>query len=274
MFTNNKMVEVFRDTTKWIESDETLSSSVNESIRKTKVYYENDYPEYADDKHGDTEITVSRDKTFQAAIRLRKENPDKKIAVMNFANAFVSGGGVTKGSRAQEESLCRTSTLYPVIARPEMHNSYYAHNRGLSDPRATDSLIYSEDIIICKTDDDIPKRMAKEDWVKVDVITIAAPNLNSRHYPGFTMSDAELFDIHLKRAVHMLTVAASKGAQILILGAFGCGAFKNNPEIVSKAYRKALKQFDGIFEKIEFAIYCNEHEANNYISFSKEFENA
>jgi len=267
MFTRNKMISVFKDTIDWIESDEELSASVNDSIGKTEVYFEDDYPVFEKNTDKLMKISVTRDKSFQAAMRLNKENPGKRIAVMNFANAFTSGGGVTGGARAQEESLCRTSTLYPVIARPEMWNSYYAHHREINDPRATDSLIYSEDIIICKIDDDIPVRLSVEDWTKVDIITIAAPNLTSRRFPGFTISDEELFGIHVKRAIHMLSVAASKGADILVLGAFGCGAFHNNPEIVSKAYKVALDQFKGVFDKVEFAIYCREHETNNYITF-------
>lgn len=273
MFIKNKMVEVFEDTIDWIESDEELSASVNDSIGKTEVYFEDDYPVFEKSADKVIEISVTRDKSFQAAMRLSKENPGKKIAVMNFANAFTSGGGVAGGARAQEESLCRTSTLYPVIARPEMWNSYYAHHRKLNNPRATDSLIYSEDIIICKTDDDIPVRMPKEDWVKTDIITVAAPHLSGDKGWGLTISDAELLDIHIKRAFHVLTVAASKNVDILVLGAFGCGAFNNNPYVVAKAYKVVLQQFENQFERVEFAIYCRDYETENYEAFFKTFNN-
>ena len=55
----------------------------------------------------------------------------------------------------------------------------------------------------------------------------------------------------------------------LVLGAFGCGAFKNNPEVVAKAYKEVLKEFDGYFENIEFAIYCSKYDTQNYIIFKK-----
>ena len=67
----------------------------------------------------------------------------------------------------------------------------------------------------------------------------------------------------------MFSVAASKNVDILVLGEFGCGAFHNDPEIVSKAYKTALEQFNGAFEKVEFAIFCAEHETNNYLAFKK-----
>ena len=116
---------------------------------------------------------------------------------------------------------------------------------------------------------DIPVRLPEKDFTKVDVITIAAPNLESRRFPGFKVSNEELFAIHVKRAIHMFSVAASKNVDILVLGAFGCGAFHNDPEIVSKAYKTALEQFKGAFEEVDFAIFCAEHETNNYLAFKK-----
>jgi len=141
MATNSELIRVFKDTCTWIDSDRSLTAAVIQSKLSTRVFFENDYPEYEHRYQKSLKIDVTREKSFQAAMRVAREDPGKKIAVMNFANAFVSGGGVTHGSRAQEESLCRTSTLYPVIARPEMWNTYYAHHRKLGDQLATDALI-------------------------------------------------------------------------------------------------------------------------------------
>ena len=78
------------------------------------------------------------------------------------------------------------------------------------------------------------------------------------------MNNAELFGYHVKRAMHMLTVAAHKEVDILVLGAFGCGAFQNDPEVVARAYRTALDEFPKLFKKIEFAVYCPAVDATNY----------
>ena len=276
MSTASERIAVFQDTMDWISNDPDLSASVSAAKKNTTVFYEDDYPVFDSSKMKDTVITVSGDRSYQAAMRLHKETPDAKIAVMNFANAFHAGGGVKKGSSAQEECLCRTSTLYPLLYRRTLRDSFYRHHHDLNTPKASDSLVYTEGVIICKTDEDLPKRMPKKDWVTVDVITIAAPDLRDKsniHAPlvngGTYMNDAELFGYHVKRAIHMLTCAAAKGADTLVLGAFGCGAFQNNPEVVARAYKTALQEFPKVFRKIEFAVYCPPGGSRNYEVFKR-----
>ena len=276
MSTRDERIAVFQDTLAWISKDPDLVASIPVAKKHTTVFYENDYPVFDPSKTRDMSIGVSGDRSYQAAMRLHREYPDARIAVMNFANAFHAGGGVTKGSGAQEESLCRTSTLYPLLYRKSLRDTFYKHHHDLNTPKASDSLVYTEGVIICKTDEDLPKRMSKEDWVKVDVITIAAPDLRDKsnvHAPlvngGTYMNDAELFGYHVKRAIHMLTCAASKGADILVLGAFGCGAFRNDPEVVARAYKTALKEFPRVFTRIEFAVYCPPGGSLNYEVFNR-----
>ena len=200
MSTSAQRVEVFQDTMNWIKTDPDLAASIPAAKKNTTVFYEDDYPAFDLSKIRDMVITVSGDRSYQAAMRLHKEMPDAKIAVMNFANAFHAGGGVTKGSSAQEECLCRTSTLYPLLYRRTLRDSFYKHHHDMNTPKASDSLVYTEGVIICKTDEDLPKRMPKADWVTVDVITIAAPDLRDKsniHAPlvngGTYMNNAEMF---------------------------------------------------------------------------------
>ncbi len=276
MATQEERIGVFKDTMAWIQSDPDLNASVLEGKKNTKVYYEDDYPKFDERKTKDMRVSVSGGRSFEVAMRLRKESPDAKIAVLNFANAFHAGGGVTKGSSAQEESLCRCSTLYPLIYRRTLRDSFYKHHDDLGTKKATDSLIYTEGVIICKTDTLLPQRMPKEDWVTVDVITQAAPDLRDKGNAyaqigreAVKMNDAELFGYHVKRAIHLLTCAAAKEADILVLGAFGCGAFHNNPEVVARAYKVALAEFPKVFEQIVFAVYRPASGSDNYDVFSR-----
>ena len=276
MSTREERVKIFEDTMEWINIDKDLSDSVNVAKKHTEIFYEDDYPEFNQNKTYNTEITVTAHRSFEAAVKLHKADPGAKIAVLNFANAFHAGGGVTKGSSAQEESLCRTSTLYPLIYRKYLRDTFYKHHIERNNSKATDSLIYTEGVIICKTDEDLSQRMQKEGWVKVDVITCAAPDLRQKSNMhariinnGTYMNDAELFGYHVKRAIHILNCAAHKGADTLILGAFGCGAFENNPETVAKAYKTAIDIFPKVFKRIEFAVYCPPQDDTNYQVFKK-----
>ena len=132
-------------------------------------------------------------------------------------------------------------------------------------------------VIICKSDVDLPQRLPRESWVTVDVMTCAAPNL--RHFPSniynpkggkpVTISDDELLKIHETRGRHMLTILANHGVEIFVTGAFGCGAFQNNPEVVAQAYKNILPEFDGYFKEIVFAIYCTPRETINFEAFKK-----
>ena len=274
MSTREERIRVFEDTLDWCKKDDDLSASIDRAKKNTEVFYEDDYPPLPAKQAVDTEITVTGNRSYQAAMRLVKDNPGCKVAVLNFANAFHAGGGVKTGAGAQEECLCRTSTLYPLLYRNTLRYSFYAHHHDLKTSKASDSLVYTEGVVICKTDEDIPKRMPKEDWITVDVITMAAPDLRQKsnmHAPlvgnGSYMNNAELFGYHIKRAIHMLTVAAYKGADILVLGAFGCGAFENDPNVVARAYKTALEEFPKLFKKIEFAVYCPPTGSTNYDVF-------
>ena len=141
----------------------------------------------------------------------------------------------------------------------------------------TDACIYSPDIVICKTDENFPERMPKEDWVTVDVISCAAPNLrntpanlyNPESGRAVSILPADLQRLHEQRARAILAVAADNGVDILVLGAFGCGAFRNDPGVVAKAYANVLKDCRRYFDLIEFAIFCRDFETENYDAFAE-----
>ena len=81
------------------------------------------------------------------------------------------------------------------------------------------------------------------------------------------MTSWEQFGYHVRRAMHILTCAAAMGADTLVLGAFGCGAFRNEPQVVARAYKTALEEFPKVFRKIEFAVYFKPGSSENYDAF-------
>ena len=269
-----RLITIFNDTQAFIRENTTLEAAAKQSRDAVVIYGVEDYPVIPKiRKSGSVSVTKSR--TFEAAVRLSGEFPRSKVAVLNFASATNPGGGVTRGSTAQEECLCRCSTLYPTLDQRKLWNRYYLPNRAANDPLHTDVCIYSPGVIICKTDESFPRRLPEEQFVAVDVLTCAAPNLrrepSNYHNPDASAPAAitgkELYDLHVRRAKHILHIAAANGVDCLVLGAFGCGAFENDPNIVAKAYAAAIEEYRRYFDVIEFAIYCREWETGNYDAF-------
>lgn len=270
-----RLIDVFVDTQRFYTQNPLLSKAGQTARTATKLYETEDYPDILDDTETDGLVIVTKHKSFEAAMKIHAEHPEWKISVLNFASATNPGGGVKTGSSAQEESLCRCSTLYPTLTQNWLWQCYYQKNRDAHDNLHTDACIYSPGVVICKTDDTWPERMEEKDWVTVDVISCAAPNLRKRrgnyHNPEYgsapKISAEKLYALHKKRAEHILHIAAANHADALVLGAFGCGAFANDPYVVARAYKAAIAAYEQYFKKIEFAVYCRQDETENYDAF-------
>ena len=267
---------IFFDTDAWCRSTEKLRRSIRRSTQGAKLYGTEEISSLPSPvlQDGDkrsfehTKVEVTKERTFACAMRLAGEEPDARIGVLNFASARNPGGGVKSGSSAQEESLCRCSTLYPVISSPSL-NRFYSFHKAQNSRLYTDSCIYTPDILVIKSDTKEPERLAEEEWVTVDVITCAAPNLSSLRdsLEQDIASPERLLEIHTSRARKILTVAAENGIEIFVSGAFGCGAFHNEPSIVANAWKSALNEFDGIFSRVVFAVFARARETRNYDVF-------
>ena len=271
------LADIFKDTQEFYTLNKKLAECIVVSGRNTTFYDADDYPEIKRTANRDGRISVSKLKTIQSSMKLHSDYPEKKITILNFASATNPGGGVKKGSSAQEESLCRCSTLYPSLTQKWVYEKYYRRNREEKDNLHTDAIIYTPGVVVCKTDDSSPERLAEADWITVDVISCAAPNLRDKPANAYNqdfgksakIGNDELYQIHVKRARHILHIAALNNADVLVLGAFGCGAFQNNPEVVAKAYADVLPDYKKYFDLVEFAIYCNRYETGNYDAFKE-----
>ncbi len=195
---------------------------------------------------------------------------DKEILVLNFADPVDPGGGVRRGAKAQEEDLCRTSSL---LCSLESHQAskYYEYNRKLDTYMGSDGVIVSPKVEMIKD----PNGELLDESVIVAVMTCAAPMIA---YGIEGMTEEQYEDMFFNRIVGMLKVAAYMGYRHLILGAFGCGAFGNDAKVVSDLFYKALKEFefDGmgekdLFRRIDFAVLSRSPEEYNYKEFYRNF---
>ena len=263
------LIEAFKDTRRMVRGDEKLRAATLQMQAGTMLYlsdFEYRIPKIKSDQPN---VLVIEDTTFHAAQQYALKG-DRKIAVLNFANAFSPGGGVLQGQMAQEECLCRSSNLYESLTMPYILKHYYQWNGKHCGDKGTDAVIYSPGVTVFKTDDEIPEKM--EDWFQTDVLTCAAPYYD----PGKRkpISREELQQIFTKRIKNILEVAAANQVDILVLGAFGCGAFNNPPELVSETFRCLLMEngYGRLFEKIRFAIKKSRGQNRNLSVFQKTFE--
>lgn len=269
-------VSVFEDTRTCYTQDATLKDAICESKRGTKFYAPGTIlpaPEMLARFSENAHILVSPERTLQAAGKYAGQ----KVTVLNFASATNPGGGVLRGSSAQEEALCRCSTLYPCLLGNDLWQSYYQMHRERHDVTYTDACIYTPGVLVIKTDTNFPQRLPRDKIYSVDVITCAAPNLhpqpNNYMNPGYgnpvRLTREQLRALHLQRARKILSVAAIHKTEVLILGAFGCGAFCNPPEVVAGAFREVLPDFVHAFRTVEFAVYCSPRDDFNYRTFQQ-----
>ena len=267
-------IKVFEDTLYRINQDDSLKENTFISIKEQKLIKENDVVSYNAKKYNaPCKIYVTTNRTMEAAA----DYYGNKIAVLNFASATTPGGGVRKGSSAQEEALCRVSNLYLCLTDKKLWESFYQKNRDAKNNIHTDDIIYTPDVMVIKNDD--YKTLQESDYFRVDVITCAAPNLRGVPANSFNrdegepiqLSDEELYKVHYKRAIKIMEVACANNVEVLILGAFGCGAFRNNPNVVAKAYKDAVEHFRHAFKEIEFAVYCPPKDPTNYNEFRAAF---
>ena len=262
------LIEAFKDTQIQIQSNERLRKETRKMQAGTRLYLDNFVSVIGERKCIEPYILVEEDTTFHCAQQLVAEN--KKTAVLNFANAYHPGGGIKNGAMAQEECLCRSSNLYEALTIPYLIRHYYKWNEKNTGDMASDRIIYSPDVTVFKSDDTYPENL--DTWFQVDVITCAAPYFDKSKKKPVTLD--KLADVFENRIRNILEVAIANQVDHLVLGAFGCGAFHNPPELVASIFHKLLIEqgYGAYFEKVVFAIKKSGAVCPNLDAFRRVFE--
>jgi hypothetical protein len=163
--------------------------------------------------------------------------------ILNMANHKVPGGGVRNGARAQEEHLCRFSNLYLHLTQADP----YPYPLG-------------------------PKEFLVSRYVdffyqtyRVDVLSMAACIKKDGEEPA---TETKRLNIMKHKIMNMFEFAVLDGQRNLVLGAFGCGAFHNEPEKIVEFFNKAIKKYGGYFDNIIFAVIDDHNSNSNYSIFN------
>lgn len=182
--------------------------------------------------------------TISCILKLRAEGVQGEILALNFANANVAGGGYVLGGNAQEESLCRASLLYHAIAP---HQEYYRSHRLHPTPLYSDKMLYSPDVPVFR---DAKGKLLETPQI-CSFLTVAAVN---RTLAKPLYSEQKITDAMQLRTAKIITAAAEIKPEVLVLGAFGCGAFGNRREVVLPQFDDAINRYLPPDVRVIFAI--------------------
>jgi len=219
----------------WVVWEDAVRNAIN---AKLSIPPELSLPRGVGSLFPGTIIQISNETTLGAGKRL-VERGFRPLA-LNFANGVQPGGGFLAGARAQEEVLCRSSALYQTIRDDPM----YENHRLRPLPDSTDWAILSPEVPIFREDDGTT---LEHPWL-LSFITCAAP-----YAPG--VGQPEAGNLLQRRINRVLEIARAYGYAALVLGAWGCGAFGNDPKRAARDFRSALEgDFSGAFAEVVFAI--------------------
>lgn len=272
-----KNAEIFCDTERLYTSDDTLKQAIRQSTESQIFISETDHIVVPSaNKAEKAHVAVSEKRSLEAAEVYAKQG--KKVCVLNFASSTNPGGGVVNGASAQEESICRCTTLYPCLNHDTMWKHFYEPHRMARNPLYNNDCIYTPNVYVFKSDISFPVLLPRDKWWSVNILTCAAPNLRERPSNAMNpsagdkaakISPTELEKLLFSRIRRIFEVAASTENEVLILGAFGCGAFKNPPESVAKVFYAVMQDYLCHFDAIEYAVYHTEREMANYEAFKR-----
>jgi uncharacterized protein (TIGR02452 family) len=167
--------------------------------------------------------------------------------VLNFASAKNPGGGFLNGARAQEESLARSSALYGCLQKSGM----YAHHRASGDCMYSDWMIHSPSVPVFRDDD---TGALLDEPYRCHFLTAPAPNAGVVLAREPNRRD-EVKKVMTARVARALAICAKEGHRHLVLGAWGCGVFANDPTVVARAFGAELDgAYAGVFDEVVFAV--------------------
>lgn len=250
-----------------------IKALVDYSVSRTLLYRPGE-PDDLDDKvkeklNYSPKISVTNESTLVAGKRLQDKNP----CVLNFASAKNPGGGFIRGSVAQEETIARASALYESL---QMCPEFYRANKFSIKKDSSfylDYAIYSPNVPVFRDD----SCMWLDDPYLMSVVTSPAPmrpNIERAVKAGelkmsIAQMEAKIEQTFESRLAQVLKVMADNGHRTIVLGAWGCGVFGNDLEMVTSIFKRGLK-FNPWFDEVVFAIY-DDPQSDTYKTFKREF---
>ena len=252
--TKEERISVFKDTTeKVMQNWHDMFSHEDEMLKGTKFYSKAVGINHAElKKYESPEISVVDNDCLYAAEELVKQG--LKPAVLNMASFHTPGGGVERGSSAQEESIFRRTNIFRSLYQFHSVGENY-HIKQLEERYPLEmhyGAIYTPNVTVFKSAENDGCKLLDNPF-DIDVITIAAvrkPELENGKLPAWV---TDILKIKIRQ---MFDIALENGNDSLVLSAFGCGAYGTPPKEMARLFHEVLdsEKYKGVFNKIVFAI--------------------
>lgn len=219
-------------------------------------------------------LKVINQDTFNAAIDLAHQaasGNESRVAVLNMANYSRPGGGWLNGAMAQEEAMCYRSSL-----ALSLHKRYYPWQQRMG--------IYSPDVVIIRSDVPSGHKLLVPDIAPANLPVVSALSIAAPYCPRVSWVRPYHSDgvggsvlrrpMYTNPAVRVLMkdkmrlclrMAAERNHRLLVLGALGCGAFRNPTEEVAHCWLEVFREAEfqgGWWEEVWFAVYDRNEEGN------------
>lgn len=272
---NSNRVELAQDTLRIIESGNyrnnlgetvSLKTEITVAAENSKLFRDEDFPEKLELTRNDaaTRFEITDETTLEAAKRIAKENADEDTFVLNFASAKNPGGGFLRGTIAQEESIAYASALYATLTP---HSAMYEYNRKNGSALYSDWMIYSPKVPVFRNDDG---SLLQTPYAAA---FLTSPAVNAGAVKQNEPQKADLIaPINRERARKFLWIANREEHQTLILGAWGCGVFQNDPQEIAEMFKDLLAgEFENCFRRVIMAIYDKTPSKTVYHAFTEVF---
>ncbi|KAA3653984.1 MAG: TIGR02452 family protein [Chloroflexi bacterium] len=247
-----------------------VGDRLQQAVKGSKLFHPDDFTSLATQLSEfrtakPTQFEVTNETTLDASHRLVVKK-NYSVVALNFASARNPGGGFLGGSQAQEESLARSSGMFPCINQMSEMYEYNRHHKSLL---YSDYMIYSPDVPVFRDDEG---RLLERPY-PLSIITAPAVNAGAvRKNQLENISQIE--PTMLNRIGKVLLLALANGHQTLVLGAWGCGVFGNKPETIARQFATHLYeggQFYNQFERIVFAVLDRSKSQEIYREFANIF---
>ena len=234
------------------QNPENYPKETKASVERSKIYTDEIHPRYGSTP-GKREVTVLDTDPVSAIFHFDLWQPDKKMALLSFANFNRPGGDFLQGAVDQEALLCLDSNLCNIL-HDEKFKDFYEENHELTNHYLyADRGLYIPDVAFVRSPVVLP----------ADVISVTFPK-------KLDLVPEEQNNTAVRSRIrYVLDMAEENGVDLLVLGAFGCGPFGQDPVKVAEAFRDCLMEENYRFEKVIFPIF---RDKASFESFKKVFD--